>query len=193
MATATSVVQLSGMVAWAFAAVAVLSGLAMANRDLRGRAYWRYHLWIATTAVVAAFVHVSALLPSGVGGFNARSLVVPALTGRPGAVAATIAWYGLVAAWLTGLARRHGPIARSLHHGATVSFVASSAHFLLVGTHAGNIVTIAVIGALTGTVAAAYGTRLARSSSRPLRRARPASGSEVGGDVDTSGSVPGAQ
>jgi hypothetical protein len=175
------VARASGLVAWALLAGAVVWGLLMSSKALRGRVKnsWLLdlHRGLGGLALVFTGIHVAAILADTYVHFGLVSVLVP-LTSHWHPVA--VAWgvtslYLLAAVELTSLARRRlsHKVWKRVHFLSFPLFVTSTIHGLSAGTDGRK--PMAVIGAALVTLGIALMTALRwrRRSERPVPPRRP--------------------
>jgi hypothetical protein len=178
------VARASGLVAWALLAGAVVWGLLMSSKVLRGRVKnsWLLdlHRWLGGLALVFTGVHVAAILADTYVHFGLVSVLVP-LTSRWHPVA--VAWgisslYLLAAVELTSLARRHlsHKMWKRVHFLSFPLFVSSTIHGLSAGTDARRPMALIAAAGVTLGVAALTALRWRRRSDPPVPQRRPPAG-----------------
>jgi predicted ferric reductase len=140
------VARATGVVGWALLAAAVIWGLLLSTRLVRGRPTpaWLLdmHRFLGGAAVIFTSLHLTGLVADTYVHFGAADLLVPfASSWRPGAVAlGVVSLYLLVAIELTSLLMRRlpRPVWRKIHLTSFGLFWAATYHFILAGTDAGN-------------------------------------------------------
>lgn len=140
------VARATGVVGWALLAAAVIWGLLLSTRLVRGRPTpaWLLdmHRFLGGGAVIFTSLHLTGLVADTYVHFGAADLLVPfASSWRPGAVAlGVVSLYLLVAIELTSLLMRRLPrrVWRKIHLTSFGLFWAATYHFILAGTDAGN-------------------------------------------------------
>lgn len=174
------VARASGLVAWGLLAAAVVWGLLMTSKVLRGRVKnaWLLdlHRWLAGLALTFTGVHVLAIMADTYVHFGLASVLVPlAAHWHPVAVAwGVVSLYLLAAVEVTSLVRRHltHRLWRRVHMLSFPLFVSSTVHGLSAGTDARKpmmIITAALVCvAVVVLVAVRLKVRAERSG-----RARP--------------------
>lgn len=179
------VARSSGLVAWGLLAAAVVWGLLMTSKVLRGRVKnaWLLdlHRWLAGLALTFTAVHVLAILGDSYVHFGLASVLVPlAAKWHPVALAwGVVSMYLLAAVELTSLARRrlgHG-LWRRVHMLSFPLFMASTIHGLSAGTDGRKpmvVITAVLVSVAIGILAA---VRLQVRAERSARTRVPAEGS----------------
>ena len=138
------VARSSGLVAWGLLAAAVVWGLLMTSKVLRGRVKnsWLLdlHRWLGGLALTFTGVHVVAIMGDSYVHFGLASVLVPlAATWHPVAVAwGVVSLYLLAAVELTSLVRKHlaHRLWKRVHMLSLPLFVLSTVHGLTAGTDA---------------------------------------------------------
>jgi len=138
------VARSSGLVAWGLLAAAVVWGLFMTSKVLRGRVKnsWLLdlHRWLGGLALTFTGVHVVAIMGDSYVHFGLASVLVPlAATWHPVAVAwGVVSLYLLAAVELTSLVRKHlaHRLWKRVHMLSLPLFVLSTVHGLTAGTDA---------------------------------------------------------
>lgn len=138
----------TGIVAWALASAAVLWGMALSTRALgsKPRAPWLLdlHRYLGGLTVLSVLAHVGALMADSYVEFGPAEVLVPMATSwRPVAVAlGIVGMYLLLAVELTSLVKRRlsKRIWRAIHLASYGVYVLATAHFVMAGTDASNIV-----------------------------------------------------
>jgi predicted ferric reductase len=132
----------TGIVAWVLLTGAVLWGLALSTKVLRGRPRPNWildlHRFVGGLATIFVLLHIVALLLDTYVTFNLIDVLVPmASKWRPGAVAWGIAgFYLLLAVELTSLARKRlsKKVWRAVHYASFPLFAVVTLHALTAGT-----------------------------------------------------------
>ena len=173
------VARASGLVAWALLAGAVVWGLLMTSKVLRGRVKnaWLLdlHRWLGGLALTFTGVHVLAIMSDSYVHFGLASALVPLATHwHPVAVAWGIAsLYLLAAVELTSLARKHlaHRLWRRVHMLSFPLFVASTVHGLSAGTDGRRpmILITAVLTAIAVGILAAVRLQVRADRARAAR------------------------
>lgn len=140
------VARATGIVGWALLAAAVIWGLLLSTRLVRGRPTpaWLLdmHRFLGGAAVIFTSLHLTGLVADTYVHFGAADLLVPfASSWRPGAVAlGVVSLYLLVTIELTSLLMRRLPrgVWRKIHLTSFGLFWAATYHFILAGTDAGH-------------------------------------------------------
>ena len=177
------VARASGLVAWGLLAAAVVWGLLMTSKVLRGRVKnsWLLdlHRWLGGLALVFTGVHVTALLADTYVHFGLTSLLVPfASAWHPLAVAwGVTSLYLLAAVELTSLVRRRlsHAIWKRVHFLSFPLFVTSTVHGLTAGTDSRVpmfAISVALIAAAVAVLAALRVQPLVSSDSVSLAPGR---------------------
>ena len=172
------VARSSGLVAWGLLAAAVVWGLLMTSKVLRGRVKnaWLLdlHRWLAGLALTFTGVHVLAVVADSYVHFGLASVLVPlAAKWHPVAVAwGVVSMYLLAAVELTSLARRHlaHRLWRRVHMLSLPLFMTSTIHGLSAGTDGRKpmvVITAVLVSAAVGILAAVRLRVRAERSSRP--------------------------
>lgn len=170
-----------GIVAWALASVAVISGLQLSTRLVRKPApNWvlDVHRFLGGLTVVFVGVHIVGLAGDQFVGFGPAELLVPFVSSfKPAAVAlGVVGMYLLVAIEVTSLLMRKIPRRtwHAVHLTSFVLFVVATVHGVLAGTDRHNaalqwayLLTAAVV--LTMTLVRIWSPR--RSRQAPARAA----------------------
>ena len=138
------VARSSGLVAWGLLAAAVVWGLLMTSKVLRGRVKnsWLLdlHRWLGGLALTFTGVHVVAIMGDSYVHFGLASVLIPlAATWHPVAVAwGVVSLYLLAAVELTSLVRKHlaHRLWKRVHMLSLPLFVLSTVHGLTAGTDA---------------------------------------------------------
>jgi predicted ferric reductase len=172
------VARAAGLVAWGLLAAAVVWGLLMTSKVLRGRVKnaWLLdlHRWLAGLALIFTGVHVLAIVADTYVHFGLASVLVPlAAHWHPVAVAwGVVSLYLLAAVELTSLLRRHlaHRLWRRVHMLSFPLFVFSTVHGLSAGTDARNPMLIITAALGSSAVAVLASVRL---KVRAERSARP--------------------
>ena len=171
------VARASGLVAWGLLAAAVVWGLLMTSKVLRGRVKnaWLLDLHRSLGGLALAFtgVHVLAIMSDTYVHFGLTSVLVPlASHWHPLAVAwGVVSLYLLAAVELTSLARRRlaHRLWRRVHMLSFPLFVSSSVHGLTAGTDARRpmILITAALTAVAVAVLAAVRLQVRAERGRP--------------------------
>ncbi len=169
------VARASGLVAWALLAGAVVWGLLMSSKVLRGRVKnsWLLdlHRWLGGLALVFTGVHVLAIVADTYVHFGLASVLVPlASHWHPVAVAWGVAsLYLLAAVEITSLIRRHlsHRLWRRVHFLSFPLFVLATIHGLSAGTDGRTPMAVITAVLVTMGVAALTAARLEASSTDP--------------------------
>ena len=172
------VARSSGLVAWGLLAAAVVWGLLMTSRALRGRvkSSWLLdlHRWLGGLALTFTAVHVVTIMLDTYVHFGLVSVLVPfAAHWHPVAVAwGVVSMYLLAAVELTSLLRRRiaNRLWRRVHMLSFPLFVSATAHGLTAGTDART--PMALIA--TGLIGAAIAVLIALRQSARREKGRPA-------------------
>lgn len=170
------VARASGIVALVLTSAAVVWGLLLSTRVLRGRptAAWllSMHRFLGALTVVFTGVHVAGLVADSYVHFGWAEVLVPfASEWRPGAVALGVtAMYLLVAIQVSSIVMRRLPRRwwRHIHQSSFLLFWVSVVHGIQAGTDAGNPLAIVGTGALVLTVLVLSMVRVV--ASRPVSR-----------------------
>jgi predicted ferric reductase len=184
------VARATGVVGWALLAAAVIWGLLLSTRVVRGRPTpaWLLdmHRFLGGAAVIFTSLHITGLVADTYVHFGAADLLVPfASSWHPGAVAlGVVSLYLLVAIELTSLLMRRlpRPLWRKIHLTSFGLFWAATYHFILAGTDAGNalarwgisltaatVVFLTLVRILVPRRARRSGARISASGSPPSR------------------------
>jgi len=155
------VARSSGLVAWGLLAAAVVWGLLMTSKVLRGRVRnsWLLdlHRWLGGLALTFTGVHLLAIMGDSYVHFGLSSVLVPlAATWHPVAVAwGVVSLYLLTAVELTSLVRKHldHHLWRRVHMLSFPLFVFSTLHGLTAGSDARK--PMFVIGAVVVAIGVA--------------------------------------
>lgn len=182
------VARSSGLVAWGLLAGAVIWGLLMTSKVLRGRVKnsWLLdlHRWLGGLALVFTGVHVGAILADSYVHFGLASVLVPlASRWHPVAVAwGIVSLYLLAAVEVTSLLRRRlsNRLWRRVHFLSFPLFVLSTVHGLTAGTD-GRKPMVVITAALTAGAVAILTTARADARTQPPSRPRPAPGGAAEG------------
>jgi hypothetical protein len=174
------VARASGLVAWGLLAAAVVWGLLMTSKVLRGRVKnaWLLdlHRWLAGLALTFTTVHVLAIMADTYVHFGLASVLVPlAARWHPVAVAwGVVSLYLLAAVEVTSLVRRHltHRLWRRVHMLSFPLFVSSTVHGLSAGTDARKPMMIITAALVSVAVAVLVTVRLKVRAERS-GRARP--------------------
>lgn len=167
----------SGLLAWGFAAAAVLLGLCMATGLVPAKKYEGWHQWLAGLAVGTVALHLLGLWADSYVTFDAAALFVPlASEWRPTAVAwGIVGFYLLAAVEISSLLRRFlsRRAWRGIHLLSFGLFGAATAHAITAGTDLG---VPFIVWTVSGTVLAVAGLLLFRilQSAVPGMRAKVA-------------------
>lgn len=164
------VARASGLVAWALLAGAVVWGLLMTSKVMRGRVKnsWLLdlHRGLGGLALIFTGVHVAAILSDSYVHFGLASALVPlAARWHPVAVAWGIAsLYLLVAVELTSMVRRHlnHRLWKRVHFLSFPLFVLSTVHGLSAGTDGRSPMAITACVMVVGAVIALAAVRVPR-------------------------------
>jgi hypothetical protein len=156
------VARSSGLVAWALLAGAVVWGLLMTSRVLRGRVKnsWLLdlHRWLGGLALTFTGVHVATIMADTYVHFGLVSVLVPfAAHWHPVAVGwGVVSMYLLAAIELTSLLRRRiaNSVWRRVHMLSLPLFVSSTIHGLSAGTDAKTPMAWIGAGLVASAVAA---------------------------------------
>ena len=175
------VARASGLVAWGLLAAAVVWGLLMTSKVLRGRVKnaWLLdlHRWLGGLALAFTGVHVLAIMSDTYVHFGLTSVLVPlASHWHPLAVAwGVVSLYLLAAVELTSLARRRlaHRLWRRVHMLSFPLFVSSTVHGLTAGTD-GRRPMILIAAVLTAVAVGVLGALRLQTQSRPGTRPRTA-------------------
>jgi DMSO/TMAO reductase YedYZ heme-binding membrane subunit len=140
------VARAAGITAWGLLATAVIWGLLLSTRVLRGRPTPRWlldlHRFLGGLAVVFTGVHLGGLMADNYLHFGLADLLVPFAAGwRPGAVALGVVGLWLLAAVeITSLLTRRMPRRwwHAVHLSSYALFWTATLHALLAGTDAGR-------------------------------------------------------
>jgi predicted ferric reductase len=165
------VARSSGLVAWGLLAAAVVWGLLMTSKVLRGRVKnsWLLdlHRWLGGLALTFTGVHVVTIMADTYVHFGLVSVLVPfAAHWHPVAVAwGVVSMYLLAAVELTSLLRRRigNSLWRRVHMLSFPLFVSSTVHGLSAGTDAKTPMAFIGVGVVAAGVAALV---LVRESAR---------------------------
>jgi predicted ferric reductase len=174
------VARSSGLVAWGLLAAAVVWGLLMTSKVLRGRVKnsWLLdlHRWLGGLALTFTGVHVLAIMGDSYIHFGLASVLVPlATTWHPVAVAwGVVSLYLLAAVELTSLVRKHlaHRLWKRVHMLSLPLFVLSTVHGLTAGTDARK--PMYVIGAVVVGILAAVRVQVRAERSRAAITRAPA-------------------
>jgi len=158
----------AGIVAWVLLSASVIWGLWLSGRvrPFGVRPAWilDLHRFLGGLATIFVGIHVAAILADSYTNFGPTDVLVPfASAWHPLAVAwGVVAMYVLLAVELTSLARRRLPngVWRRIHLAALPLFVLSTIHYLAAGTDASNVVSIAGIGVVCGSIAVLFSRRM---------------------------------
>jgi predicted ferric reductase len=172
------VARAAGIVAWALLSAAVIWGLLLSTRLLRGRPTPRWlldlHRFLGGLAVTFTAVHIGGVVGDSYLHFGAADLLVPfASSWRPGAVAlGVVGLWLLLAVELTSLLMRRLPrrLWHSIHMSSYLLFWTATLHGLLAGTDSRHVLYVL---ATNSVVALVLFLTLVRSLASP-RRARSA-------------------
>jgi predicted ferric reductase len=136
-----------GIIAWALASAAVLTGLQQSTRlARRPPPSWvlAVHRYLGALAVVFTGVHLLGLVADSFIGFGPGDLLIPFVSSyRPTEVAlGVVAMYLLLAVELSSLAMQRIPrrLWRGIHLSSYVIFVLATIHGLTAGTDGGDVV-----------------------------------------------------
>jgi methionine sulfoxide reductase heme-binding subunit len=172
------VARAAGITAWALLSAAVIWGLLLSTRVLRGRPTPRWlldlHRFLGGLAVAFTAVHVAGLVADDYLHFGLADVLVPFSSGwRPGAVALGVVGLWLLAAVeITSLLMSRLP--RRWWHGIHLSsyalFWTATLHALLAGTDAANRAFVLAVDAAAAAVLALTVVRV--TVPRPGRRRR---------------------
>lgn len=177
------VARATGIVAWVLLFAAVAGGLVLSTRLARRRPTPAWlsdlHRFLGGAAVVFTALHVAGLVADSYVSFDLFDLLVPfASSWRPGPVAlGVVSLHLLAAVEITSLLMRRMPrrLWRRVHLASFVLFWATTLHFVLAGTDAGNPLAVVAVDLAAATVVFLTLVRVLAP------RARPARAREVGG------------
>lgn len=166
-----------GIVAWALLAASVVFGLFLSTRmrPLRARPAWMQdlHRYLGGLALIFAGVHLGAIMLDSYTHFGVADVLVPfASSWHPDRVAwGIVAIYLLLAVELTSLARRHLPtrVWRRIHILSLPLFAVATIHFVLAGTDAANVLSVAGVLVATVIVTGLLFRRISRAASSSTR------------------------
>ncbi len=173
------IARASGIVALALTAAAVIWGLLLSTRVLRGRPTpaWllSMHRWLGALTVTFTGVHVAGLVADSYVHFGWPEILIPfASTWQPGAVAlGVVAMYLLIAVQLSSMLMRKLPRRwwKRIHQSSFVLFWVAVVHGVQAGTDAGHPLMIA--GTSIAVIAVLFLSLVRAFARRSARRARP--------------------
>ena len=177
------VARSGGLVSWWLSSLAVLWGLSLSTRLIRGRGIpaWLLasHRHLGALTLVFTAVHVGGLVADDYVDFGIAEVLFPfASTWRPGAVAwGVVSLHLLVAIEITSLLmkRIRRRLWRAVHLASFAVFAMGSAHAFTAGTDRGNV-AVQWTGLIVGTlfvflvVFRQLSVRSASSNNAPSRR-----------------------
>jgi predicted ferric reductase len=173
------VARSSGLVAWSLLAAAVIWGLLMTSKVLRGRVAnsWMVdlHRWLGGLALTFTVVHVVTIMLDSYVHFGLVSVLVPLTSSwHPVAVAwGVVSLYLLAAVEVTSLIRQRisRRLWRTVHLASFPLFVTATTHGLSAGTDART--PMAIIGAalVSAAVAGLFVLRQQAVHAKPVRAA----------------------
>lgn len=153
------IIRASGIVAWLALTSVVAWGLAVRYVRARGRPFSRalsLHRWLGTIALLLVIVHMALLLVDTYEPFTIVEILVPmAATWKALAVAlGTVAFWLMLPAWLLGRMRKRWGDKWFLrvHALAYAAWPLATAHYVLAGTDALALWSIALLVAGTAVV-----------------------------------------
>jgi sulfoxide reductase heme-binding subunit YedZ len=164
-------IRATGVGAWLALTAVVAWGLAVRAVKAAGRPFSRalsLHRWLGTIALVLVVVHMALLLIDTYVPFTLAEILVPfAAPWKPLAVAlGTIAFWLMVPAWLLGRMRRRWGDHWFLrvHALAYAAWPLATAHYVLAGTDALAVWSLALLVAGTAVIVVLLLARSARES-----------------------------
>lgn len=166
-------IRATGVGAWLALTAVVAWGLAVRAVKASGRPFSRalsLHRWLGTIALALVVIHMALLLIDTYVPFTIVEILVPfAAPWKPLAVAlGTIAFWLMVPAWLFGRMRRRWGDRWFLrvHALAYAAWPLATAHYILAGTDALALWSLALLVAGTATIVVLL---LARTTREPAR------------------------